>query len=137
VFTRGDAILPVENPVVGYFEQIHLALCLFNSAIQYGVVFALTHQKNGYLAVDRAALERIITHMSEPFFTNAPRDVTFVGGDPVVLRKAKAVELSIGGDLGLADRLNDTLLQRKSGIYGFPVKKEVLQVWDCKLATRS
>jgi hypothetical protein len=71
--------------------------------------------------------------MSEPFFTNAPRDVTFVGGDPVVLRKAKAIELSVGGDRWLADRLNNALVQCKSGVYGFPVKKEVLQFCNSKL----
>jgi hypothetical protein len=63
----------------------------------------------------------------QPFFTNAPRDVTFVGGDPAVLRKVQAIELSIGWDKGLADRLNDALLQRKSGIYGFPVKEKVFE----------
>jgi hypothetical protein len=35
--------------------------------------------------------------MSEPFFTNAPRDVVFVGGDPDTLREAQTVELRVGG----------------------------------------
>ena len=65
--------------------------------------------------------------MEQPFFTNAPCNVTFVGGDLETLRKVKAVELCVGGDSGLADRLNDTLLKCKDGIYGFPVEKHILQ----------
>ena len=75
--------------------------------------------------------------MARPFFTNAPRDVTFVGGDPAVLRKVEAIELSIGGNKGLADRLNDALLQRKSGIYGFPMQEQVLEFDQRELTSGS
>jgi hypothetical protein len=77
-----------------------------------------------------------VDFMAHPFFTNAPCGVTFVGGDPQTLREVQAVELSIGGDAGLGDRLNDSLLQRKNGIYGFPIKKEVFQFWNGELTTR-
>ena len=73
--------------------------------------------------------------MNEPFFKNAPLDVSFFGGDPEILRKAQTVKLSIGGDKGLADRLNDALLQRKSGIYGLSVEKEVMQFRDSQLTS--
>jgi len=38
--------------------------------------------------------------MEQPFFTNAPCNVTFVGGNPETLRKVQAVELRIGGMIG-------------------------------------
>jgi hypothetical protein len=68
------------------------------------------------------------------FFTNAPRNVTFVGGDPEILRKVQTVEFSVGGNEGLADRLNDTLLQRKSGVDGLPMQEEILQIGNRQLA---
>ena len=71
-----------------------------------------------------------INFMAHPFFTNAPSGVTFVGGDPLRLREIQAVELSIGGNCGLADSLNDSFIQRKNGIYGFPMKKEVFKFWE-------
>lgn len=72
-------------------------------------------------------------NMERPYFTNAPQ-VTFVGGDPELLLKCEAVELGVWGDNGLLDRLNHTLLQSKSGIYGFPVKEEILQFGNAQLA---
>ena len=74
--------------------------------------------------------------MATAYFTNAPREVVFVGGDPETLRKVQTVELSVGGDRGLADRLNNSLLKRKSGIYGFPVEEKVLKLGERELAAR-
>ena len=74
--------------------------------------------------------EYIADCMAQPFFTNAPCSATFIGGDPEVLREVKAVKLSIGGNDRLGDSLNDSLVQRKHGIYGFPMKKEVFQFSD-------
>ena len=74
-----------------------------------------------------------IPRMAQVYFTNAPRDVTFVGGDPAALRKIQTVELGVWGDAGLRDRMNDSLLIRESGVYGFPVKEEVLKFGKRKL----
>lgn len=75
--------------------------------------------------------------MKNPFFINAPCGVTFVGGDPDTLREIQTVELSVGGDDGLGDRLNDSLIQRKNGIYGLPMKEEVFQFLYGNLTPRS
>jgi hypothetical protein len=82
---------------------------------QWGIPF--------YSTADLSKLNRL---MEKAFFTNAPRDITFVGGDPAMLSKAKTVELHILGDSGLIHRLDDAFLKRKSGIYGLAVQEEVL-----------
>ena len=63
-----------------------------------------------------------------PYFKNAPLEVTFVGGDPDALSKVQAIELGIWGNRGLADRLNNALTHRESGIFGFSIQEEVLDL---------
>ena len=74
--------------------------------------------------------------MSAPFFKNAPSDVVFYGGDPEKLSQVQAVELSICGDKGLADRLNDALTHREGSVLGFSVEKEILNLLDGESASR-
>lgn len=73
--------------------------------------------------------------MNEPYFKNAPLDVQFVGGDPELLRKVQTVELGILGDRDLADRLNYALAHSESGIFGFSVQEEPLDLGKKQLAS--
>lgn len=73
--------------------------------------------------------------MEEPFFRNAPANVSFFGGDPVALSEVQAIELGVWGDKGLADRLDDALRLGKRSILGFPIQKEGLKLGNGECAS--
>ena len=74
--------------------------------------------------------------MATPFFKNAPSNVVFLGGDPeILLQQVETVELGVFGDRGLADRLNNSLINREIGVLGLPIEKKVLDFWDLQTAS--